>query len=87
MARVFAAVAPRLHWARQSSADPADTAYPPHSHPPGEIYLPLSPGTWWNAGMDWTDPGVDGHIYNAPGILHAMRAGPAPFLALWALPI
>jgi len=37
--------------------------------------------------MDWTDPGVDGHIYNAPGILHAMRAGPAPFLALWALPI
>lgn len=121
LARAFAAVAPRLHWARRASADPADTAfwaghanamilgpggaepradvwlgatvmapgteYPPHSHPPAEIYLPLSPGTWWNAGMDWTDPGVDGHIYNSPGILHAMRAGPAPFLALWALPI
>ena len=37
--------------------------------------------------MDWTDPGVDGHIYNAPSILHAMWVGPAPFLALWALPI
>ena len=61
--------------------------YPDHNHAPAEVYLPLSPGEWWNAGMDWTDPGIGGFIYNPPGILHAMRAGPAPFLALWFLPI
>lgn len=61
--------------------------YPDHDHPPAEIYLPLTPGEWWNAEMDWTDPGPDGFIYNPPGIRHAMRAGPVPFLALWLLPI
>ena len=63
------------------------TLYPDHNHPPAEVYLPLSPGEWWNAAMDWTDPGPDGFIYNPPGILHAMRAGEKPFLALWFLPI
>lgn len=63
------------------------TLYPDHNHPPAEVYLPLSPGEWWNAEMDWTDPGIDGFIYNPPGILHAMRAGDKPFLALWFLPI
>ena len=62
------------------------TDYPRHSHKPEEIYLSLTPGTWWNARMDWTDPGT-GAIYNPPGILHAMRAGPVPFLALWYLPL
>lgn len=62
------------------------TLYPDHNHPPAEVYLPLSAGEWWNAGMDWTDPGLSGFIYNPPGILHAMRAGDKPFLALWFLP-
>lgn len=61
--------------------------YPDHEHPPEEVYLPLGPGEWWNATMDWTDPGTDRLIYNPPGIRHAMRAGAAPFLALWVLPI
>jgi prepilin-type processing-associated H-X9-DG protein len=61
--------------------------YPDHNHPPAEVYLPLSHGQWWNAEMDWTDPGIGGFIYNPPGILHAMRAADAPFLALWILPI
>lgn len=61
--------------------------YPDHDHPPAEVYLPLSHGEWWNSDMNWTDPGVGGFIYNPPGIKHAMRAGPAPFLALWFLPI
>ena len=61
--------------------------YDIHTHPPAEIYLPLSPGEWWNADMPWTDPGVDGFIFNPPGIQHAMRAGTTPFLALWFLPI
>ena len=61
--------------------------YPDHDHAPAEVYLPLSAGQWRNAGMDWTDPGLGGFIYNPPGILHAMRAGEKPFLALWFLPI
>jgi Dimethlysulfonioproprionate lyase len=63
------------------------TTYVDHDHPPEEVYLSLTPGEWWNAGMDWTDPGTAGLIYNPPGIRHAMRAGAAPFLALWFLPV
>ena len=61
--------------------------YPDHDHPPEEVYIALSPGEWWNAAMDWTEPGPGGIIYNPPGILHAMRSHTAPFLALWFLPI
>ncbi|WP_374644976.1 dimethylsulfonioproprionate lyase family protein [Tabrizicola sp.] len=61
--------------------------YATHNHPPEEVYLSLSPGEWWNARMDWTDPGPTGCIYNPPGIAHAMRSGEGPFLALWYLPI
>ena len=61
--------------------------YPDHDHPPEEVYIALSPGEWWNAGMDWTEPGPGGVIYNPRGILHAMRAGAKPLLALWFLPI
>jgi hypothetical protein len=63
------------------------TTYADHDHPPEEVYLALAPGEWWNARMDWTDPGPDGAIYNPPGILHKMRAGKGPFLALWYLPV
>lgn len=61
--------------------------YPDHDHPPAEVYIPLTLGEWWNANMDWIDPGLHGFIYNPPGIKHAMRSGPTPFLALWVLPI
>ena len=61
--------------------------YADHDHPPEEVYLPLVSGEWWNAKMDWTDPGATGAIYNPPGILHKMRAGKGPFLALWYLPV
>ena len=61
--------------------------YPDHSHPPEEVYLAFTPGDWWNAEMDWTEPGPGGLIYNPPGILHAMRAGPSAFLAIWLLPV
>jgi hypothetical protein len=63
------------------------TVYQEHDHPPEEVYLSLAPGEWWNAQHDWTDPGPTGAIYNPPGILHAMRAGKTPFLALWYLPV
>lgn len=61
--------------------------YPDHSHPPEEVYLALSEGEWWNSDMEWTEPGRGGIIYNPPGILHAMRSGQRPFLALWVLPV
>jgi quercetin dioxygenase-like cupin family protein len=61
--------------------------YPEHRHPPEEVYLALTRGEWWNAAMDWTEPGPGGLIYNPPGILHAMRSGADPFLALWILPV
>lgn len=61
--------------------------YPDHNHPPEEVYLALTDGEWWNAEMAWTRPGPGGLIYNPPGILHAMRSGPKPFLALWLLPL
>ena len=61
--------------------------YPDHDHPPEEVYIALSPGEWWNAEMDWTEPGPGGIIYNPPGILHAMRSHAQPLLALWFLPI
>jgi Dimethlysulfonioproprionate lyase len=61
--------------------------YPDHDHAPEEVYLSLSDGEWWNAGMEWTDPGPTGCIYNPPGISHAMRSGAGPLLALWYLPI
>ncbi len=66
---------------------PSHALYPDHSHPPEEVYIALSRGEWWNAGMDWTEPGPGGIIYNPPGILHAMRAGSTPMLALWFLPV
>jgi hypothetical protein len=61
--------------------------YMDHDHAPEEVYLPLSPGEWWNESMDWTDPGPTGCIYNPPGISHAMRSGAEPLLALWYLPL
>jgi len=61
-------------------------AYPVHRHPPEEVYLPLTPGEWWNTDMDWRDPG-EGVIHNPPGIHHAMRAGANPLLAIWLLPL
>lgn len=66
---------------------PPNAVYPDHDHPPEEVYVALSGGEWWNAAMDWTAPGPGGIIYNPPGILHAMRAGEGPLLALWFLPL
>ncbi len=61
--------------------------YPVHDHPPEEVYLALTGGHWWNAAMDWSEPGPGGTIYNPPGIAHAMRSGAKPLLALWLLPL
>ncbi len=59
--------------------------YPDHHHPPEEIYLVLSPGQWRQGDGPWHTPGPGGVVHNPPGVVHAMRAGAAPLLALWYL--
>jgi hypothetical protein len=59
--------------------------YPDHSHPPDELYLVLSDGEWRQGEADWVRPGIGGTVRNPPGIVHAMRAGARPLLAVWAL--
>ena len=60
-------------------------AYPDHDHPPEEIYLVLSAGDWFNRQRGWYTPGAGGTVHHPPGIVHAMRAGTTPLLAIWCL--
>jgi len=59
--------------------------YPDHHHPPQEIYVPLSPGEWFQGGRGWQEPGMGGFVYNTSDIVHAMRSGDHPLLAIWSL--
>jgi quercetin dioxygenase-like cupin family protein len=59
--------------------------YPDHDHPPEEIYLVLSAGDWFTSQAGWYTPGAGGAVHHPPGIVHAMRAGQAPLLAVWCL--
>lgn len=59
--------------------------YPDHDHAPEETYLVLSDGEFRQQAGDWFSPGIGGAFHNPPGILHAMRSGDGPLLALWAL--
>jgi quercetin dioxygenase-like cupin family protein len=59
--------------------------YPDHAHPPDELYLVLSDGEWRQGAGGWTRPGMAGTVRNPPGVVHAMRAGDTPLLAVWGL--
>lgn len=59
--------------------------YIDHHHPPEEIYIVMSEGEWYREGKGWYVPGIGGTVYHPPNVVHAMRAGPAPLLALWVL--
>lgn len=59
--------------------------YPDHHHPPEEVYAVLSPGQWRQNDGPWHEPGPGGIVYNPPNIVHAMRSGAAPLLAIWCL--
>lgn len=61
------------------------TRYPDHRHLPEEAYLLLTPGHFKQADGDWFNPGVGGGLYNTSNVLHAMKSGDAPFLAIWCL--
>ncbi len=62
-----------------------NTTYTNHSHPPEEAYLVLTPGEWRQNDGPWRAPGVGGVVYNPPGIIHSMRSGDVPLLAVWIL--
>lgn len=59
--------------------------YTDHAHAPEETYLVLSEGEFQHGDSDWFTPGIGGSFYNPPWIKHAMRSGPAPLFAFWAL--
>ena len=61
--------------------------YIDHRHPPEEIYIVMSGGEWYREDRGWHAPGAGGIVYNPPNVMHAMRAGPEPLLALWLLPV
>jgi quercetin dioxygenase-like cupin family protein len=62
-------------------------AYPEHSHPPQEIYLPIAgDGQWRYGGMEhYQQLGDDTLVYNHPGDRHGAVAGDEPLLALYIL--
>ena len=59
--------------------------YPDHRHPPEEVYVVLSGGEWRQGSGEWHEPGIGGLVHNPPNIVHAMRSGESPLLALWFL--
>ncbi len=59
--------------------------YVDHQHPPEEIYIVMSEGEWYREGKGWYVPGAGGTVYHPPNVVHAMRAGAAPLLAVWVL--
>lgn len=64
-----------------------EITFPDHQHPPEEVYIALSTGAWRQNADPWVEPGIGGLIYNPPNIVHAMRSGKEPFLAIWCLPL
>lgn len=64
-----------------------NVTYPDHRHPPEEVYIVLSAGDWRQNAEPWHTPGLGGIVYNPPDIVHAMRSGPEPLLAVWCLPV
>jgi quercetin dioxygenase-like cupin family protein len=59
--------------------------YPDHRHLPEEVYYVLSPGEWRRGEGEWFEPPTGGIFYNQPDIVHAMRSGDKPLLAIWFL--
>ncbi|HEK0905519.1 MULTISPECIES: dimethylsulfonioproprionate lyase family protein [Pseudomonas] len=62
-----------------------DVRHPDHSHAPAKMYLVVSEGEFRKDGSDWAAPGYRGSLYTEAEVVHAMRSGPKPLLAFWAL--
>ena len=61
--------------------------YPLHSHPPQELYLPISGSGQWRFGgsTEFRALGPDELVYNHPNDVHSVVAGQEPLLALYIL--
>jgi len=61
--------------------------YPEHSHPPQEVYLPLSGAGRWRFGgsEDYRSLASDELVYNHPNDRHGIVAGNEPLLAMYVL--
>jgi quercetin dioxygenase-like cupin family protein len=61
--------------------------YPLHSHPPQELYLPISGDGQWRYGgsNDFCSLAADALVYNHPNDVHSVVAGDEPLLALYVL--
>lgn len=59
--------------------------YVDHHHPPAEVYLVLTPGSWRQDQAPWWEPGIGGIVYNQPDVVHAMKSGTTPLFAVWCL--
>lgn len=61
--------------------------YPLHSHPPQELYLPISGAGQWRFGgsTEFRPLGPDELVYNHPNDVHSVVAGDEPLLALYIL--
>lgn len=62
-----------------------NVCHPEHNHSPEEVYLVISEGEFRQGGGKWFTPRFCGALYNEPNIVHAIRSGPRPLLALWVL--
>jgi len=61
------------------------TLYADHAHPAVEAYFLLNgPADWRLDGGDWVERLAGSMIHHASGQVHAMRAGAAPLLLLYA---
>jgi hypothetical protein len=61
-----------------------DVHYPDHHHVAEEIYIPLTPGSYWSKGGSYFVPREVGEIIHHPSdIRHAMRTGEQPLVALY----
>jgi len=63
----------------------SNITYPRHRHPPEELYIVLSGGEWYRESRGWYAPGAGAHVHHEPGVVHAMRSGDEPLIALWCL--
>jgi quercetin dioxygenase-like cupin family protein len=60
------------------------TLYPAHDHPALELYITLdAAGAWQRGGGRWRRPAAGSLIHHPSGMVHAMRAGKTPLLALY----
>jgi len=59
------------------------THYPLHAHPAAELYVALGAGDWWRDAGPWRREAAGAVIHHPPHAPHALRAGPAPLLAVY----